>query len=55
MNAAKAISLIEGMQEINMDLEKKVIKITYNNENITRYEIEKIIDEAITWRKAETF
>ncbi|TDT63640.1 hypothetical protein EDD71_10166 [Fonticella tunisiensis] len=55
MNAAKAISLIEGMQEINMDLEKKVIKITYNNENITRYEIEKIIDEAITGRKAETF
>jgi copper chaperone CopZ len=52
MKAAKAVSFIEGIQEINMDLEKKLIKITYNNKNTSRYEIENIINEAITGEKS---
>lgn len=51
MNAAKALSMIEGVQEINMDLEKKIIKIVYSNENISRNDIEKIVNEAIIGKK----
>lgn len=53
MNDAKAVSMIEGVQEINMDLEKKTIKIIYSNENISRNSIEKIVNEAITGKKTK--
>ncbi|MEL7647618.1 MAG: heavy-metal-associated domain-containing protein [Sedimentibacter sp.] len=46
-NVVKALSLIEGIKELNVNLDKKSIKITYENENFSKEVIQKIINESI--------
>lgn len=52
-NVVKALSLIEGIQELNVNLDKKVVKITYENEKISKQLIQKIINDSIVHGKVD--
>ena len=54
MNVVKALSQIEGIQELNVSLETKRIKIIYNDKHLTRENIIGIVHEAITKGKIKT-
>ncbi|KAF5049106.1 hypothetical protein SDC9_99550 [bioreactor metagenome] len=41
-NVIKALSLIAGIQELNVNLNKKLIKITYDNNKFSKKVIQKI-------------
>lgn len=52
-NVVKALSYIEGIKELNVDLDKKLIKITYENENFSKKVIQKIINDSIIHGKID--
>lgn len=52
-NVVKALSLIEGIQELNVNLDKKLVKITYENEKFSKKVIQKIINESIIHGKVD--
>ncbi|MBZ4646630.1 MAG: copper chaperone [Petroclostridium sp.] len=47
LNVVKALSQIQGIQELSVNLEEKRIKIAYNDQNVSREMIKEIVDEAI--------
>lgn len=47
LNVVKAISHIDGIQELDVDLESKKIKISYDNDKFSRQIIQDIISQAI--------
>ncbi|WHH59979.1 heavy metal-associated domain-containing protein [Petroclostridium sp. X23] len=47
LNVAKALSRMNGIQELDINLEKKEIKIVYSDENIDREKITEIVNKAI--------
>ncbi|MGD9568952.1 MAG: heavy-metal-associated domain-containing protein [Sedimentibacter sp.] len=53
-NVVKALSLIEGIQELNVNLDKKLIKITYDNDKFTKKVIQKIINDSIVHGKVDS-
>jgi len=46
-NVVKALSLIEGIQELNVNLDKKLVKITYENDKLSKKVIREIINDSI--------
>ena len=48
LNVVKALSHIDGILELDVSLEKKRIKITYDNEKFSRQVIQDIVNESIT-------
>lgn len=53
-NVVKALSTIEGIQELNVNLDKKLIKITYENERFSKKVIQKIINDSIIYGKVDS-
>ena len=51
LNVVKALSHIDGILELDVSLEKKRIKITYDNEKFSRQVIQDIVNESITTGK----
>lgn len=47
LNVVKALSQIDGIQELDVNLENKRIKIVYDNERISRQIIQDIVNESI--------
>ena len=47
MNVVKTLSSVEGLEEINVDLESKKIKITYKDEDISKDDIKDIVNKSI--------
>ena len=47
LNVVKALSLIDGIHELDVNLEKKSIKIIYDNKKFSRQIIQEIVDESI--------
>ncbi len=54
-NVVKALSLIEGIQELNVDLNKKLVKVTYENEKFSKRLIQKIINDSIIYGKVDKY
>lgn len=52
-NVVKALSLIEGIQELNVNLDKKLVKVTYENEKFSKKVIQKIINDSIIHGKVD--
>lgn len=52
-NVVKALSLIEGIQELNVNLDKKLVKITYENDKFSKKVIQKIINDSIIRGKVD--
>ncbi len=52
-NVVKALSLIEGIQELNVNLDKKLVKITYENDKLSKKVIREIINDSIVHRKVD--
>jgi copper chaperone CopZ len=52
-NVVKALSFIEGIKELNVDLDKKLVRITYENENFSKEVIQKIINDSIVHGKVD--
>lgn len=52
-NVVKALSLIEGIQELNVNLDKKLIRITYENDKFSKKVIQKIINDSIIHGKVD--
>lgn len=52
-NVVKALSPLEGIKELNVNLDKKLVKITYENENLSRKMIQKIINDSIVYGKVD--
>ncbi|MPM74428.1 hypothetical protein SDC9_121416 [bioreactor metagenome] len=50
-NVVKALSLIEGIQELNVNLDKKLVKITYENDKLSKKVIREIINDSIVHGK----
>ncbi|OGO77371.1 MAG: copper resistance protein CopZ [Clostridiales bacterium GWB2_37_7] len=48
LNVLKALSKIDGISELDVSLEEKRVKITYNNEKLSRQKIQAIVNESIT-------
>lgn len=48
LNVVKALSHIDGILELDVSLEKKRIRITYDNEKFSRQTIQDIVNESIT-------
>lgn len=47
LNVVKALSFIEGIQEFEVNLEKKRIKVIYDNKKFSRQIIQDIVNESI--------
>lgn len=47
LNVIKALSLVDGIQELDVNLENKSIKIAYDNEKFSRQTLQDIVNEAI--------
>lgn len=47
LNVVKALSYIEGIQELEINLEKKRVKINYDNNKFSRQKILYMVNEAI--------
>ncbi|WP_312652574.1 heavy-metal-associated domain-containing protein [Aminipila sp.] len=52
-NVVKALSLIEGIQELNVNLDKKLVKITYENDKLSKKVIREIINDSIVHGKVD--
>lgn len=52
-NVVKALSVIEGIQELNVNLDKKLVKITYENDKFSKEVIQKIINDSIVHGKVD--
>lgn len=47
MNVVKALSQLNGILELNADLERKSIMVKFNNNSISREIIQEIVDDSI--------
>lgn len=47
LNVVKTLSYIEGIKEFDVNLDKKSIKIEYNNEKLSRQIVLDIVNESI--------
>lgn len=47
LNVVKALSHVEGIKEFDVNLDKKSIKIEYDNEKLSRQIIQNIVNESI--------
>lgn len=54
MNVVKALSHIEGIHELDVSLELKKVKLTYDNKKFSQQRIQDIINEAIISGKVNT-
>lgn len=52
-NVVNSISRIDGIKELNVSLDKKVIKIVYENEKVSKEVIQNIVNDSITHRKLD--
>lgn len=52
-NVVKALSLIEGIQELNVDLDKKLISVTYENDKFSKKTVIKMINDSIVCGKVD--
>ncbi|WZL74001.1 heavy metal-associated domain-containing protein [Clostridiaceae bacterium 35-E11] len=55
LNVVKALSQIKGIQQFNVSLETKTIKIIYKGKKLSREMIMQIVNEAITKGKVTSF
>lgn len=47
LNVVSGLSQLHSIQELDVDLDTKVIKLMYNDKEISKGEIQKIIDDSI--------
>lgn len=50
MNVVKALSQLPDIEELDVSLETKIIKIKFNDENVSKEMIENIVNESIVNR-----
>ncbi|WP_129598270.1 heavy-metal-associated domain-containing protein [Anaerophilus nitritogenes] len=55
LNVVKALGQIKGIQQFNVNLKMKMIKIIYKGEQLSRKMIMQIVGEAITKGKVTSF
>jgi copper chaperone CopZ len=47
MNVVKTLSEVHGLEEVDVDLESKKIKISYKDEDISKDDIKDIVNKSI--------
>jgi len=47
LNVVRALSYIEGIQELDVNLVNKSVKVLYENERFSRQKIQKIVNESV--------
>nr|WP_202117329.1 heavy-metal-associated domain-containing protein [Clostridium chromiireducens] len=47
MNVVKTLSTVEGLEEVDVNLESKKIKITYKDEDISKDQIKECVNKSI--------
>lgn len=53
MNAAKALSQIENIEEFNVDIDSKIIQVTYKSDKISKEIIREVVNNFIISGRAK--
>jgi len=52
LNVVRGLSYIEGIEEMDVNFKNKTVKVTYENDKITKQKIKKIVSESVIKGKA---